>query len=99
MWPGFYDVPEPGNLVRLTLIIISINDVLIVVNRAGVALIVPCQLGRLEVADVEDVRDGQLAGSWALYPVALVELIVKYEELLVHYIENSALVDVLCAGI
>lgn len=83
----------------LTLVIISIHDVLVVVNRAGVALIVPRQLGRLEVADVEDVRNGQLAGSWALYPVALVKLVVKYEEFLVHYIENSALVDVLCASI
>lgn len=69
------------------------------VNRTGIALIVSRQLGRLEVTDVKDVRDGQLAGSWALYPVTLVKLVVKYEELLVHYIENSALVDVLCAGV
>lgn len=92
-------MPEPESAFRLTLVVISINDVLVVVDRASVALVIPCQLGRLEVADVKDVRDGQLAGSWALYPIALVELIIKYEKLLIHYIENSALVDVLCAGI
>lgn len=95
----FLPCKRATGVVRLTLVVISIDDVLVVVNRAGVALIVPRQLGRLKVADVKDVRDGQLAGSWALYPVALVKLIVKYEELLVRYIENSALVDVLCAGI
>lgn len=65
------------------------------VDRAGLAFVVTGQLGELEVADVEDVGDGQLAGCWPLYPITLIELVVKHKELLVRCVENGALVDVL----
>lgn len=88
-----------ANGCRLTLVVITVIDVLVVVDRARLALVEPCQLGRLEVADVEDVGDGQLAGRRSLCPVTLVELVVEDEEFLVGYVEDGALVDVLGAGV
>lgn len=68
---------------RLTLVVISIDDILVVVNRTGLAFVIPRQLGRLEVADIENVGDGQFAGCWALYSITLIQFIVEDEELLV----------------
>jgi hypothetical protein len=78
MRPIFYQ-----SLLWLTLVVVPINNVLVMVDRPSLALVVARQLGRLEVANVKDVRDGQLARRRALGAVALVQLVVEHEELLV----------------
>ena len=63
------------------------------IDGAALALEVTAVMRVLQVADVEDVRGGQALRHGTDFGVALVELVVHEQVLLVHNIVDSTLVD------
>ena len=72
---------------------IAILDVLVVVNSLSQALVVTSLLGRLERADVPDVRDGVAFGG-VTDLVSLIGLVVGDEELLPVGVKDPALMGI-----
>jgi hypothetical protein len=76
----------------------AIEDVLVVVDGASSASVVPGVHGVLEIADVEDVGGWQTLGHRANLGVTLIKLVVHEEVLLVHFVVDNTLMDVLSTG-
>ena len=77
-------------LTVVGLVVVAVDDVLVVVDGSALPFEFAAVVRVLEVADVEDVRGGEPLGHWADLCVALVELVVDEEVLLVHFVVDNA---------
>lgn len=67
----------------------AIEDVLIVVDGAGFAGVIPSIYGLLKITNVEDMRGRQTLSHWANLGVTFVELVVHEQIFLVHLVVDD----------
>lgn len=87
-----------ATLCRWDTMRLTINNILIVVNRAVPHLVVSGDLRVSKVADIDDIGRGKAIGGDA-GPFKLVDFVVHDDILLIVAIEDCALVDVSCARV